>query len=86
MILNNIINRIKQINPELKFLFIGQFDENNQKHGYWGTYWGNGDIQSKGNYLNGKKTGYWNYYWSGNSHDKKGYFKNDILIGNWNYN
>jgi hypothetical protein len=33
MKINNIINKIKQINPEIKF--VGEFDDNNLKTGYW---------------------------------------------------
>ena len=41
MQLNNIFNRIKQINPNIKF--IGQFDDNNQRIGYWEQYYSNGN-------------------------------------------
>jgi antitoxin component YwqK of YwqJK toxin-antitoxin module len=62
MKLNNIINKIKQINPNIKF--VGTFDAINKKTGYWETYHLNGNIRSKGNYLNGIKDGYWEYYYT----------------------
>ena len=62
MKLNNIINRIKEINPNIKLRFKGEFDENNKKHGYWEDYYVNGTLHSKGNYLNGFQDGYWEYY------------------------
>jgi antitoxin component YwqK of YwqJK toxin-antitoxin module len=60
MNLNKIINRIKSINTNIKF--IGQFDENNQKTGYWEEYYSNGNLKSKGFYFNGIKDGYWIFY------------------------
>ena len=65
--LNNLINRIKQINSNIKF--VGEFDNNNQKTGYWEFYWGNGTIRAKGNYINGNAEGYWEYYNPNGLHD-----------------
>jgi antitoxin component YwqK of YwqJK toxin-antitoxin module len=81
MELNNIISRIKSINSNIKFL--GQFDENNQRTGYWEEYWDNGYISSKGNYINGKKEGYWEeYYYYGNLAWKVNYL-NGLEEGYW---
>ena len=63
MRLNNIINKIKQINPEIKF--IGSFDENNQRTGYWEQYWFNSELNRRGNYINGLRDGYWEEYYHG---------------------
>jgi antitoxin component YwqK of YwqJK toxin-antitoxin module len=62
MRLNNIINKIKEIRPNIKF--VGSFDDNNLKTGYWELYYSNGNLRRKGNYINGKEDGYWESYWS----------------------
>jgi antitoxin component YwqK of YwqJK toxin-antitoxin module len=59
MVLNNIINRIKSINSNIKF--IGSFDDNNRRTGYWEEYY-HGKLLRKGKYINGKKNGKWVYY------------------------
>ena len=74
MNINNIINRIKSINSNIKF--VGQFDENNLKTGYWEVYWRNGKLWYKGNYINGNKEGYWVYYWDNGNIRFKGHYKN----------
>ena len=81
MNLNNIINRIKQINPNIKF--VGEFNDNNKKTGYWEQYYENGDIWSKGNYLNGLKNGYWEKYWFNGLLKSKGNYLNDQRTGYW---
>jgi antitoxin component YwqK of YwqJK toxin-antitoxin module len=83
MKLNNIINKIKSINPNIKF--VGQFDENNLKTGYWEVYWRNGKLYSKGNYLNGSLDGYWEAYRRNENLMWKGNFKDGIKEGYWEY-
>jgi antitoxin component YwqK of YwqJK toxin-antitoxin module len=80
MNLNNIINRIKSINPNIKF--VGSFDENNQKTGYWEYYYSNGKIRKKGNYLNGLEEGYWEIYYNCILRSK-GNYVNGIKEGYW---
>jgi antitoxin component YwqK of YwqJK toxin-antitoxin module len=43
-------------------LDIKPLNENNQPHGYWEYYYYNGQLRSKGNYVNGKAHGYWEWY------------------------
>jgi antitoxin component YwqK of YwqJK toxin-antitoxin module len=83
MKLNNIINRIKSINPNIKF--VGEFDENNQKTGYWEEYYSNGNLRRKGNYLNGKRDGYWEEYWFNGNLSSKGNYKNNKSHGYWDF-
>jgi antitoxin component YwqK of YwqJK toxin-antitoxin module len=96
MRLNNIINKIKDIRPNIKF--VGSFDENNQKTGYWEKHYKNGYLFSKGNYVNGKEDGYWEIYytngnlmWKGNyvNGNREGYWEIYYTNGNlmciWNY-
>jgi antitoxin component YwqK of YwqJK toxin-antitoxin module len=81
MNLNNIINRIKSINPNIKFL--GSFNKNNKKTGYWEGYYFDGNIQSKGNYINGKKDGYWEEYYHNGNLWYTGSYKNGMKDGYW---
>jgi antitoxin component YwqK of YwqJK toxin-antitoxin module len=80
---NNIINRIKLINPNIKF--VGSFDVNNLKTGYWEYYWENGKLWYKGNYVNGIQEGYWEWYWSNGNIAWKGNFKNGKQDGYWEF-
>ena len=49
-------------------------NENNQPHGYWEEYYENGQLCSKGNYVDGKPHGYWEeYYYNGGLMDKTYY-------------
>jgi len=46
---------------------ITPLNENNQPHGYWESYYSNGNLSYKGNYVDGKEHGYWEeYYYNGN--------------------
>ena len=74
---NNIINRIKEINPNIKF--VGEFDNYNQKIGYWEFYNRNGNLLLKGNYLNGLKDGYWDEYYANGQIELKGTYINGIF-------
>ena len=78
---NNIINKIKLINPNIKF--IGSFDVNNLKTGYWEIYYTNGNLYSKGNYINGLRDGYWEEYWIYGNLYSKGNYKNGLKDGYW---
>jgi antitoxin component YwqK of YwqJK toxin-antitoxin module len=81
MKLNNIINKIKAINPNIKF--VGEFDEKNLRNGYWEGYFSNGKIKWKGNYINGKKDGYWVIYYFNGNLMWKGNYVNGIEEGYW---
>jgi len=35
---------------------------NDNPDGYWETYYSNGQLSDKGNYINGKEEGYWEEY------------------------
>jgi antitoxin component YwqK of YwqJK toxin-antitoxin module len=78
MKLNKIIERIKSINPNIKFG--GSLDENNKKTGCWEDYYKNGKIYSKGYYLNGERHGYWEWYYPNGKIKLKGNWNNGKLI------
>ena len=78
---NNLINRIKQINSNIKF--VGEFDNNNQRTGYWEEYWDNGDLETKGNYINGLRNGYWENYYVNGIINSKGNYLNGKRNGYW---
>ncbi len=37
-------------------------NDKGQRHGYWEDYYLNGNLLSKGNFINGKRDGYWEWY------------------------
>ena len=78
---NNIINKIKEINPNIKF--VGTFDKNNRRTGYWEEYWFNGNLRSKGNYINNNKDGYWEEYYSNGNLWQRGNYLNGKRDGYW---
>jgi antitoxin component YwqK of YwqJK toxin-antitoxin module len=59
-------------------------DRNGLKQGLWEEYWDNGNLQSKGSYVNGLKEGYWEYYEDGNL-ISKGLYKEGNKEGIWEY-
>ena len=62
---------------------ITQVNENNQPHGYWETYWSNGNLDYKGNYVDGKKHGYWEEYYSNGNLGYKGNYVDGKKHGYW---
>ena len=50
---------------------INLFNAKGEKHGYWESYYDNGNLWYKGNYVDGKEHGYWeSYYYNGNLYYK----------------
>ena len=43
---------------------INQYDSEGRRQGYWEYYYSNGNLSSKGNYINGKNDGVWEFYWN----------------------
>jgi hypothetical protein len=64
---------------------INLFDENGKEHGYWESYYENGQLYYKGNYVNGKPHGYWEYYWYNGQLWYKGNYVNGERHGYWEY-
>jgi len=55
---------------------INLYNEKGQKHGYWESYYKNGQLLSKGSFLNGKRHGDWEYYWDNGQLDYKKTYDN----------
>ena len=81
MLLNNLINRIKQINPNIEFA--GEFDDRNRKTGYWEHYYSNGNIRLKCGYLNGIRDGLFEVFFYDGTLQTKGSFKKGRKHGEW---
>lgn len=56
-----------------------------KKIGIWEEYHFNGDIRSKGSYVNGLMDGYWEYYYSSGNLWKKGSYKDGLFDGTWEF-
>ncbi len=41
---------------------IRPYNDKGERHGYWESYYSNGQLGYKGNYVNGIKHGYWESY------------------------
>jgi antitoxin component YwqK of YwqJK toxin-antitoxin module len=83
MNINNLIKRIKSINPDLELRFVGEFDKNNLRTGYWEWYYPNGKLWYKGNFINGIQDGYWEFYYINGDLYKKGHYINGLEDGYW---
>jgi|688.fasta_scaffold963726_1 antitoxin component YwqK of YwqJK toxin-antitoxin module len=55
---------------------INLYNELGEKHGYWEEYFYDGQICSKGNFVNGRKNGYWEYHSSNGQLSRKGNWVN----------
>jgi len=52
-----------------------------EQHGYWETYYNNGNLWYKGFFKNDLRHGYWERYRANGNLWWKGYFDNDKRIG-----
>ena len=62
---------------------INLFDENGNRHGYWETYYSNGQLFFKVKYVNGKQDGYFEEYFSNGDLAYKGNYINGERHGYW---
>jgi antitoxin component YwqK of YwqJK toxin-antitoxin module len=58
-------------------------NENGKEHGYWEVYYSNGNLCSKGNYVDGNRHGYWEVYYSNGNLCYKGNYVDGKLHGYW---
>ena len=61
---------------------INQYDMDGNKIGYWEYYHPNGNLHSKGNYVNGLENGYWESYYSDGEIWLRGNFINGLYEKN----
>ena len=54
-----------------------------QPHGFWEKYYDNGQLFSKGNFVNGKADGYWETYFYTGKLLCKGKFVKNNRVGLW---
>jgi len=52
---------------------IQPYNANGQQHGYWESYWGNGQLFYKCVFINGKVNGFAEYYWGEGKINYKNY-------------
>lgn len=59
------------------------YNDIGQRHGIWVVYWTNGNLQYKGNYINGKENGLWQQYFSDLRPFSQGNYINAQPYGYW---
>ncbi len=64
---------------------IKPYNEEGQRHGYWETYYTNGQVDYKGEYINGKRHGYWESYCEGGELWFKGTYDMGKHVGYWEF-
>ena len=62
-----------------------QHDSGGIRNGYWEEYFSNGQIQCKGNYINGNRDGYWEWYHDNGKLRFKGNYLNGKPDGYWEW-
>jgi antitoxin component YwqK of YwqJK toxin-antitoxin module len=62
---------------------INLYNDKGEKHGYWESYYNNGQLWYKGNYVNGQQHGYWESYFDNGQLWYKGNYINGNRHGYW---
>ena len=63
----------------------GYLNADGERMGSWKHYWWNGNLGSKGEFLNGQRTGAWEYYYENGNLASKGEYLNGEANGPWEY-
>ena len=58
-----------------------QYDDMGFRHGYWETYYPNGQLWYKGNFKNGFRDGYWEIYYQNGLRIFSGTYFNNQFAG-----
>ena len=58
---------------------INQFNSQGNREGYWEEYYDNGQLSSKGHYVNGRREGFWEDYYDNGQLAHKGHFVNGVF-------
>ena len=61
----------------------GYLNADDQRIGPWEYYYQNGNLLSKGEYLNGQRIGAWEFYYPNGNLSSKGEYLNDQKTGPW---
>jgi antitoxin component YwqK of YwqJK toxin-antitoxin module len=72
-----------KVQPIIDGVQINQYDMEGRKQGYWGIYYNNDQLWSKGSYKDDKEEGIWEYYYSNGLLRSKGLYKNGKQDGIW---
>jgi len=64
---------------------MNQYNDKGERHGYWEGYRGNGNLWSKGNYVNDKRNGCWEFYWGNGKLQWVGNYNNGEQTDCWNW-
>ena len=64
---------------------INLYNEQGEQHGYWESYYYNGQLDYKANYVNGNRHGYWESYYHNGQLSSKGNYVNGKRHGYWEY-
>jgi len=78
---NNRYLKLNQEQPIRDGKPINQYDYKGNKQGYWEEYYSNGQLKSKGPYINGKEDGYWEEYYDNGELYSKGNYINGLKQG-----
>jgi antitoxin component YwqK of YwqJK toxin-antitoxin module len=62
---------------------INLYNDKGERHGYWENNYPNGQLWSKGNFVDGNRHGYWEVYWDNGNLFYKGNFVNGKRDGYW---
>ncbi|MCC7332694.1 MAG: hypothetical protein IT232_08810 [Flavobacteriales bacterium] len=64
----------------------GNIDEMERRQGYWEEYYFDGQLKSKGKYIDGKKIDEWEYFFNNGKLEQKGnYVSDEKFSGNWKW-
>ena len=64
---------------------ITPINDKGERHGYWEVYYSNGQLYTKGNYVNGKPHGSWEVYYDNGLLSSKGNYVAGKLHGSWEF-
>jgi len=65
-------------------MVINQYDGNKERHGMWETYFDNGKIDFRGQYMNGFRYGFWESFDRNGELIWSGSYVNSTRVGIWN--
>lgn len=64
---------------------VNKVDSRGIRQGYWEHYYLNGQLRSKGSYVDGKREGYWGFYYDDGVLESKGRYVDGKRYGCWEW-